>query len=68
MGDRRPAFVTSCTEFVFPGYWHFDNGATIKINDVLLEYGGLPHVLPLAVYQGTILQHSYPLSFGLGWA
>ena len=31
----RPAFGPSCTEFVYPGYWHFDN-----------EHGGLPHVLP----------------------
>ena len=30
-----PSFGPSCTEFVFPGCWHFDNGATIKIDDVL---------------------------------
>ena len=29
--------------------WHFYNGPR-KIDDVLLEYGGLPHVLPLAVH------------------
>ena len=27
----------------------FDNGATSKIDDVLSEYGGLFHDLPLAV-------------------
>ena len=38
------------TEFVYPGCWHyFDNGAIRKFDDVLLEHGGLPHVLPLAV-------------------
>ena len=35
-------------EFVYPGCWHFDNSAISKFNDVLLEHGGLPHVLPLA--------------------
>ena len=30
-------------------YWHFDNDATSKIVDVLLEHSELPHVLPLAV-------------------
>ena len=29
--------------------WHFENGASIKIDDVLTEDGGLLHVLPLAV-------------------
>ena len=33
----------SYTEFVYPG-------RRSKIDDVLLEHGGLPHVLPLAVY------------------
>ena len=33
-----------------PGSWHFDNGTTRKIDNVLLEHGGLPHVLPLAVH------------------
>ena len=46
----RPAFGPSCTEFVYPGWWHFDNGAISKFDDVLLELGGLPHVLPLAVH------------------
>ena len=30
--------------------WHFDNGVSIKIDDVLAEDGGLLHVLPLAVH------------------
>ena len=46
---RRPAFGPSCTEFVFPVFWYFDNGVTSKIDDVLTEHGGLLHVLPLAV-------------------
>ena len=29
---------------------HFDNSAISKFDDVLLEHGGLPHVLPLAVH------------------
>ena len=29
--------------------WHFDNGASSKIDDVLAEDGGLLHVLPLPV-------------------
>ena len=32
------------------GGWHFVNGATSKIDDVLIEDGGLLHVLPLAVH------------------
>ena len=38
------------TEFVYPGCWHFDNGAINKFDDVLLDHGGLPHVLPLTVH------------------
>ena len=30
--------------------WHFDNGASSKIDDVLAEDGGLLHVLPHAVH------------------
>ena len=30
--------------------WHFDNGASIKIDHVLAECGELLHVLPLAVH------------------
>ena len=44
------AFGHSCTEFVYPGCWHNDNGATNKINDVLTEHVGLLHVLPIAVH------------------
>ena len=51
----RPAFGPSCTELVFPGCCHFDNGAISKIDDVLIEHGGLPHVLPLAVHLGFFL-------------
>ena len=36
-------------EFVYPRCWHFDNGVTSKIDDVLAEHGGVLHVLPLAV-------------------
>ena len=50
----RPAFGPSCTEFVYPGCWHFDNGATSKIVDVLTELGGL-HVLPLTVHLNFFL-------------
>ena len=39
----RPAFGPSCTEFVYPGCWHFDNGA-------LSEHGKLLLVLPLAFH------------------
>ena len=46
----RPAFGPSCTEFVYPECWHFDNDAASKIEDVLTEHGGLLHVLPLAVH------------------
>ena len=46
----RPTAGPSCTEFLYPGWWHFDNGAISKFDDVLLEHGGLPHVLPLAVH------------------
>ena len=40
----------SCTVFVYPECWHFGNGASSKIDDVLAEDGGLLHVLPLAVH------------------
>ena len=30
--------------------WHFENGASVKIDDVLAEDGGLLHVLALAVH------------------
>ena len=28
----RPTFSPSCTEFVYPGCWDFDNGATSKFD------------------------------------
>ena len=39
-----------CTEFVYTESWHFDNDATYKIDDALIEHGGLLHVLPLPVH------------------
>ena len=36
-------------EFVFPGYWHFENGVRKVSEDVLLDPDGQPHVLALAV-------------------
>ena len=70
----RPTFSPSCTEFIYPGCWHFDNGATSKFDDVLLDHGGLPYVISLAVnldffggqVEGTILRCSYSLSFVVG--
>ena len=39
-----------CTEFAYPRCWDLeDNGATRKIDDVLLEHDGLLDVLPLAI-------------------
>ena len=35
--------------------WHFDNGTSSKIGDVLGEDGGLLHVLPLAVHLNFFL-------------
>ena len=32
------------------GCWHFDTGATSKIDDVLTEDAGLLHVLPLTAH------------------
>ena len=46
----RPSVDPSRTEFVYPGYWHFDNGAISKFDDVFIELGGLPHLLPLTVH------------------
>ena len=42
--------MRSCTEFLYPGCWYFINGAANKIDDVLIEQGGLPHVLPPTVH------------------
>ena len=53
----------------------FDNGATSKIDDVLSVYGGVLHVLPLAVHLkfffdgqvgGNILIKFYSLGFVVG--
>ena len=46
---RRPAIGPSCTEFVYPRCWHFDNVATSCMDDVLIEYVGLPRDLPLTL-------------------
>ena len=69
----RHAFGPSCTEFVYPRCWYFDNGATRKNDDVLTEHGGLLCVLPLAVHLnfdgqvgGTILSKFYSLGFVVG--
>ena len=48
--NGRPTVGPSCTKFVYPGCWHFDTSAASKFDDVLLEHGGLPIVLPLAVH------------------
>ena len=50
----RPALNPSCTEMFYPGCWHFDNGATSKVDDVLIEQGGQF----LKFFGGTILRHS----------
>ena len=34
--------------------WHFDNGESSKIDDVLAEDGGLLHVLPLTIHLNII--------------
>ena len=43
------AICHNCFEFVFPVYWHFENGVRRVSEDVLLDPDGLPHVLALAV-------------------
>ena len=47
----RPKVDPSCTEFVYPRFWHFDNGA-IKVSLMMfsLNMVDYPHVLPLAVH------------------
>ena len=37
--------------------WHFENGAKSRFDDVLLEHGGLQHVLPLtlSLFVGLLL-------------
>ena len=56
---------------VVVGPWHYDNGASSKIDDVLSEDGGLLQALPLAVHlnffgQTVRLDHSYFLNFFVG--
>ena len=41
--------IWSYTEFVYPECWHFDYGATSKIDDVLTGHGELLHVLPVSI-------------------
>ena len=65
IGDlHKHAFYPSYTEFVYPGCWHFEKGATCNIDDVPIEHGVLPHILTLTVHlififggqvEGTIL-------------
>ena len=43
--------------------WHFENGASSKIDYVLAEYGGLLHVLPLAVHLTSRVDHFSPFLF-----
>ena len=50
--------------------WHFYNGASSKIDDVLAEDGGLLHVHLKFFFEGqvgwNILDHSYFLNFFVG--
>ena len=46
----RPVIGPSCTEILYSGCCHFDNGATSKNDDVLTEHGGLLFVLLIAVH------------------
>ena len=48
MGDLQLVH-TALNLSTLDAFWHFDNGAISKFDDVLLEHGGLPHVLPPAV-------------------
>ena len=32
------AICHNCFEFVFPGYWHFENGVRKVSEDVLMDY------------------------------
>ena len=49
------AICHNCFEFVFPGYWHFENGVTRVSEVVLFDPDGLPHVLALTVPLLTFL-------------
>ena len=35
---------------IFPGCWHFENGASSFIDNVPLNHGGLPYVVHLVVH------------------
>ena len=59
-------------------FLHFNSVATSVIDNVLLEHGGLPHVLPLAVHLDNftldgLIEHSaknfllFGFSFGRCW-
>ena len=39
---RYPHWRPECGPALNPGCWHFDNGATSKIDEVLIEHSGLP--------------------------
>ena len=39
--------------------WHFENGASSKIDNVLAEDGGLLHVLPFAIHLIFFMLKSY---------
>ena len=64
----------SCTEILYSGCRHFDNGAASKNDDVLTEHGGLLFVLLIAVHLiffyrqvgGTILRKFYSLGLVVG--
>ena len=55
MGQGLGPGLDNCFEFVFPGYWNFENGVTRVSEDVLLDPDGLPHVLALDVPLLTFL-------------
>ena len=42
--------VVVCPQDFCVSPWHFDNGASSKIDEILAEDGGLLNVLPLAVH------------------
>ena len=60
----RHAFGPSLAEFVYPRGWHFDNGGTSKIDDVLTENGGLLDV-PLLTALSTWIFNTPALVFCL---
>ena len=55
MGDRQLFHPELNLSTLDTGCWHFDNGDISKFDDVLLEHGGLPHVLPIAVHLKFVL-------------